>query len=178
MRSFISMDIPEKLKKDIRKIQNELEKKNLFQGKFTESENLHLTLKFLGEIEDRERKEIENRLELLELKKFKTKFGKIGVFSERFIKIIWIELVGKKVFELQNKIDEKLEGLFQKEQRFMSHLTIARVKKVKDKNLLLKCLNEMTVPEKEFSVSEIKLKKSTLREKGPVYEDILVKKLG
>ncbi|RLG16235.1 RNA 2',3'-cyclic phosphodiesterase, partial [Candidatus Pacearchaeota archaeon] len=43
MRTFISIDIPEKVRKEIIKIQNELSD---FKGKKTEPENLHLTLKF------------------------------------------------------------------------------------------------------------------------------------
>ncbi len=45
MRCFISIDLPEKIIQEIKKIQEELPE---FIGKKTETENLHLTLKFLG----------------------------------------------------------------------------------------------------------------------------------
>ena len=47
MRTFIAVDIPENVKEEIIKIQDKLPE---FVGKLTELENLHLTLKFLGEI--------------------------------------------------------------------------------------------------------------------------------
>ena len=49
MRTFIAIDIPDSIKNEIIKIQNSLPE---FIGKKTEKENLHLTLKFLGEIDE------------------------------------------------------------------------------------------------------------------------------
>ena len=47
MRAFVAISIPEEIKNRISEIQNQIPK---FNGKLTEKENLHLTLKFLGEI--------------------------------------------------------------------------------------------------------------------------------
>ena len=173
IRCFISINLPEKLKEEIIKIQQELEEKNLFFGKFTEPENLHLTLKFLGEISEERVEEVKRELKELKFGKFKAGFGRLGVFSERFIRIIWIEILGKQVFDLQSEIDGKMKEIgFKKEERFMSHLTIARVKKVEDRERLLKELREIgiTLEKKDFIVDKFFLMKSTLREKGPFYE--------
>jgi len=45
-------------------------------------------------------------------------------------RIAWIKVEGVGIWELQKRIDEALEDLFKKEERFMSHLTIARIKYV------------------------------------------------
>lgn len=169
MRSFIAIDIPEEIKSEIVKIQKKLSESGLFSGKLTERENLHLTLKFLGELSEKEIEEVKSGLKNIKLEKFKASFGKLGVFSESFIRIIWIEL--ENCGKLQGEIDKKLEGLFAKENRFMSHLTIARVKKVEDRKKLIDEIEKIKI-NKEFDVSEFKLKKSTLTEKGPIYEDI------
>ena len=50
MRCFIGIDLPIVAVKEIQRIQKKLEPK--FTGRLTSSENLHLTLKFLGEIKD------------------------------------------------------------------------------------------------------------------------------
>ena len=50
MRCFIGIDLPIAVIKEIKKIQIKLEPN--FTGRLTSSENLHLTLKFLGEIEE------------------------------------------------------------------------------------------------------------------------------
>ena len=53
IRCFIALDIPDNIIEEIRKIQEQLKKENLFSGKYTDLNNVHLTLKFLGEINER-----------------------------------------------------------------------------------------------------------------------------
>jgi 2'-5' RNA ligase len=167
MRTFISIDIPEMIRGEIKKIRDELPE---FYGKKTESENLHLTLKFLGEIDEEKIGEVKEKLRQIQFDKFDSKIDSIGVFSERFVRIIWLHLTNCE--ELQKKIDESLKDLFKEEQRFMSHLTIARVKSIKDKKEFLEELKKIKISGISFTVKKFKLKKSVLTEKGPVYEDL------
>jgi len=62
--------------------------------------------------------------------------------------------------------------LFEPEVRFMSHLTIARVKKISNKKDFIQKLSIIKIPKKRFEVKKFKLKKSNLTREGPVYEDI------
>lgn len=174
MRVFISIDVPEKIKEEIKKIQNQLPD---FKGKFTELENLHLTLKFLGNINEEKLEEIKKKLEEINFDSFDTKVDSIGVFDNRNSNsysrkiIVWLHLTNCE--ELQEKIDEKLSEIgFEKEKRFMSHLTIARIKYIKDKERFLEKLKEIEIPKRDFKVDNFRLKKSTLTKKGPVYETI------
>jgi len=167
MRAFIAIDISEQVKEEIKKIQALLPE---FFGKKTELENLHLTLKFLGEVEEAKIKEVREKLREVKLQKFEAVIDKIGVFSEKFIRIIWIHM--SHCDKLQKLVDEKLEGLFGKEKRFMSHLTIARVKSLKNKKEFLKSISGMKIKPSKFVVEKFKIKKSTLTEKGPIYETI------
>jgi len=167
MRSFIAIEIPENIKKEIVKIQKELPE---FRGKKTEFENLHLTLKFLGEIDEEKIEDIKKRLKKVKINSFEAEIDSIGIFSEKFIRIIWLHI--KNCDELQKEIDEKLEGLFEKEKRFMGHLTIARVKSVRDKREFLEKINKIKIPNMKFKVEKFNLKKSILTEEKPIYEDI------
>ncbi len=167
MRCFISIDIPEDIKKEIEKIQNRLPE---FNGKRTELDNLHLTLKFLGEVNEDKINEIKKRLGEIKLGKFETQIDKLGVFSEKFIRIIWLHLTNCS--EIQQIVDDKLKDLFEMENRFMSHLTIARIKKIKNKELFLEELKSIKIPEIKFKVENFKLKKSVLTSKGPEYETL------
>ena len=55
----------------------------------------------------------------------------------------------------------------------MSHLTIARVKKIKNRKSFLEGLKKIKIPPRlNFSVKSFKLKKSELKPEGPVYETI------
>lgn len=166
MRTFIAIEIPEEIKKEIVKIQEKLPD---FIGKKTEIENLHLTMKFLGEVDEKKIEEVKERLMEIKLNSFETEINLIGVFSGR---IIWIGM--KNCDELQREIDEKLSGLFEKEDRFMGHLTIARVKSIKNKKEFLDKINRVVLPKMKFEVKNFNLKKSILTEKMPIYEDIEV----
>ena len=98
-------------------------------------------------------------------------------FTSGIIKIIWIKLKGK-IFGLQKEIDEALDGLFEKEERFMSHITIARVKNIADKKKLIEYLENINPSKISFKVEKFYLKKSELTSEGPVYEDAAEFNLG
>jgi len=167
MRTFIAIDIPEPVKEQIVEIQNSLPE---FKGKRTEFENLHLTLKFLGEVDENKIEEIEEKLREIKLKQFGAEIDSMDVFSEKFIKIVWLHIKGCD--EFQREVDEKLSGLFEKEKRFMSHLTIARIKSVRDKRKFLEEIRKIKLPEMKFIVENFKLKKSILTEEKPIYENL------
>ena len=173
IRCFVAVDLPREAISQIKEIQKKIKKHNLFIGKFTESENLHLTLKFLGEIEEDKIEKVKEKLEEIQFEEFDAKLGEIGIFSKKFIKIIWIKLDGKKILDLQKQMDDALKDLFVPEARFMSHVTIARVKNVKDRNALIEYIKRIKSKSAEFKIEEFFLKKSTLMPEGPIYEDIL-----
>ncbi len=167
MRTFIAIDIPEEIKKEIVKVQEQLPE---FKGKLTERENLHLTLKFLGEVDEKKAEEIKLRLREIKSKKIESEIDSIGIFSEEFIKIIWLHMANCE--KLQKEIDNGLKELFEKEKRFMGHLTIARVKKIKDKKKFISELNKIKIPSMKFTINNFELKKSVLTEKGSIYETL------
>ncbi len=169
-RCFVAIDFPDEIVKEIARVQGVLGKV-VFQGKMTEVENLHLTLKFLGEISEEKVKEVREKLREIKFEEFSAKLMCAGTFSIRGNpRIAWIKVGGQGVFELQKEIDEKLSEIgFKKEERFMSHLTIARVKYVKDKKGFVEYVSGIGVKEIEFKVGWFKLMKSELKPAGPVY---------
>ena len=62
MRCFIDIEISDHIKSKIFHEFENLQTKNLFSGKFVEKENLHLTLKFLGDLTNEGLEKIKNRL--------------------------------------------------------------------------------------------------------------------
>lgn len=173
IRCFISIDFPDDVIKEVARVQEELEKVK-FMGKLTELENLHLTLKFLGEIPIEKVEEVRTKLREIEFKEFECKLGETGVFSIRGNpKIAWIKVEGEGVWELQKKIDERMnEQGFKREERFMSHLTIARIKHVKEKTVFVDRVKNLGIKSLQFKVDKFKLMKSELRMLGPVYSQI------
>jgi len=175
-RAFICIEFPDEVIKEVARVQ-ELAGKIKFTGKMTELENLHLTLKFLGEIDDSMLEEVRKKLNEIKFDVFEAKLGKIGIFHLKGKpRIVWIKVEGKEIYELQKKIDDALKDLFKKEERFMSHLTIARIKYVRDKSGFDEKISKIAVDKIKFKIKEFKLKSSELKSIGPIYRDLEVYK--
>lgn len=173
LRIFIGIKIPETAILETLEIQTLLDRKGLFQGKWTKKENLHLTLKFLGEINKDQLNDVNKSLSSIEISPFEAALGKVGVFcSSKTIRIIWIHILGDEVLKLQKSIDIVLSNQFPPENRFMSHLTIARVKKVFDNQKLIKEVNEIQTKARPFIIDEFKLIQSDLLPSGPIYKTL------
>jgi len=176
MRIFLAIDIPEKIRKEIFSLGlSFLDKNENINAKPVEEKNLHLTLKFLGEVPDKEIDKIKETLKKIKAKSFNASLGTLGLFpSESFVRVVWISLEPAKVLnELHLDIDSILEKKgFKQEKNFKSHITIARVKRIKNKEELIKKLKSIKIKPSDFKISSFTLKKSILTSEGPVYENI------
>lgn len=170
IRCFVALELSKEAKDEMEKIQKQIEKSDLLEAKFTKRDLAHLTLKFLGEIEKEKIEEVKKKLQEIKFPAFEAELGEIGIFAKKFIKIIWVKL--ENCDKLQKEIDKALKELFEQEHRFMSHTTIARVKKVGDKRALLEYIKNIKTKKIKFKVEEFFLKKSTLKPEGPVYENL------
>ena len=169
MRLFIAIDL------DNEDYFKEIQKQISSEGKINLTKTYHLTLKFLGEVDDAKVQKIKQTLNNLKFDSFKIKTTKIGVFpNENFIKVVWVGLEPEnKIIELKEQIDIVLESIFRKDKDFKPHITLARVKFVKDKLKFAENLKKIEFEEKEFEIKNVKLIKSTLTPEGPVYEEIV-----
>jgi 2'-5' RNA ligase len=172
IRCFICLELSREAIDYLDELQGIIKKKNILQGNYTEPENLHLTLKFLGEIEETKIEEVKKKLAEIKIKRFSVKLGSFGLFSKKSFRILWIKLLSEGIYELQKEIDNKLEGLFEKEEKFMAHTTIVRIKKVFDRNIFLDYVKNIKTKKIDFQVCDFVLKKSELKEDGPNYSNI------
>ncbi len=171
MRLFIAIDFEEL--KDI--LDNTKNKIDNSMGKINKVDTYHLTLKFLEDIPDDDVKIIKNKLSKIEFDKFPLRLDKIGTFPNKdYIKVIWAGVKPwDKVKELQSKIEESFVKFdFKKDFEFHPHITLARVKFVRDKDRFIKMLEDISIEEKEIVIKDFRLVKSRLTSNGPVYEDI------
>lgn len=174
MRAFIGIPIPEALIKKISQIQREFKD---FDIKFVEPENLHFNLRFLGETE--KIPEIKAILKDIstEFKSFEIKVSGLGVFpSKNYIRVVWIGVKDgyQDIVSLAKRINEKLAEIgFKKETRFEPHLTLGRARTGRNKQGLLKKINELETTEiGSMAVNNIVLFQSQLSPKGPTYKEI------
>jgi len=180
-RGFIAIDI--NVTPNILKFLKDITNSNA-DVKLVEPQNIHITLKFLGEVEEVNIDDIEQIIKdsVKEIEPFTIKLSGTGVFpNQNYIRVIWIGIKDAEIIEtISRSIDERLSQLgFKREKRgFSAHLTIGRVKTAKNKQLLLKAIEDYK--DSEFSTQEInsiKLKKSDLTPKGPIYTTLREVKL-
>jgi RNA 2',3'-cyclic 3'-phosphodiesterase len=137
----------------------------------------HLTLKFLGKVSEDKASIIKEKLKQVKFNPFSLTLDKIGVFpNENFIRVIWVSIKqSDEVIQLQKDIESALEEFkLKKDFEFQPHITLARVKTIDNKEEFIKNIKKIKVEEKTIEIKDFKLIKSTLTQKGPVYEDVAV----
>lgn len=151
--------------------------------KLVEPENIHLTVKFLGDLEEPQIQEVSRVIEEISFDPFKFTVQGVGVFPNiRRPATIWAgitegisELV--EVFGLVNEGLDKL-GFERDRRRFQPHLTIARVRGGENRDKLVERLLE--VEDYMFGsvkVDRVTLKKSVLTRSGPIYSTLTESRL-
>ena len=168
MRAFIAIEVP--FNRGIEEVQREIKGK----VKKVERENMHITLKFLGEVDERTIERVKEVVEECKEERFSFTLKGIGFFpNDRYVRVIWIGVENYEPIERMARcIDEKLAKMgFKREKSYVPHLTIARAKGPVDTKALGKF---STVNFGTVDVKEVKIKKSTLTPQGPIYEDIAI----
>jgi len=144
--------------------------------KRVEPENMHLTLKFLGEIDPGRVPEITEALgtAVAGHGPFRIKFRGMGAFpNENYIKVVWVGIDCIELEPLAGDVIESLTGHGFDRSKFSPHLTMARVKSPKPRERILAMLGDNR--DRDFGwqdVDSIFLMKSTLTPSGPIYEEI------
>jgi len=168
MRLFVAVDIDENLKPKILKLQ---EKFRLRGVKLVEPENLHFTLKFLGEQPEKNIYEIKHILEKISsMQSFEIKIAGVGAFpSEKFIRVLWLGSSGLEL--LMKKVQDSLSAVRKDEYEPQPHLTLARVSSHSNEiQNMLQSVKDVEIG--TMKVNSFSLKSSSLTGKGPVYSDV------
>ncbi|MFC1748868.1 RNA 2',3'-cyclic phosphodiesterase [Pseudomonadota bacterium] len=175
-RGFIAVELP--VTEEILSIGNDISHSDA-QVKLVQPENIHITLKFLGQTPTQQIENIETIMKqsITDIQPHTINLIGTGVFpNERYIKVIWIGIKqGEQLATIASSLNNQLSALgFKKEKRsFSPHLTIGRMKTAKGKEHILSIIEKYKETIfAEVNVQEIILKKSTLTPKGPIYETI------
>lgn len=179
VRAFLAIDLCDDLKPKINKIIREFKSVDA-KIKYVELTNLHLTLKFFGDIDTDGLELINNAISnvVSEFRPFKIKISGCGAFpNNNHIKVIWIGIEEDALLKnLHDALDKEFAKLgFQKDKKFSTHLTIGRMKSSKNKNKVKSIIEKYGDFEiGEMEVTHISFKKSTLTPSGPIYEDMKI----
>jgi 2'-5' RNA ligase len=180
IRSFVAIELPENIKSSLEELENKLKSACPHGIKWVNPRNIHLTLKFLGNIENAQIFPIGGAIQLSvhEIQPFELNISKLGVFPNiNKIEVIWIGLNGDldKLLLVQKKLESCLVPLgFPAERRaFAAHLTLGRVSEFtnnQDRQLIADCITKTIDYNKAgFKVDSISLMKSQLERTGAIY---------
>lgn len=179
IRTFIAVTVPADVQRQIADLQSKLKTAG---GKVSwpKPENIHLTLKFLGDTDERRLDEIASGLTgaAASVRPFMLQICGVGAFPNlKYPRVIWVGAAseGNQLSLLVHNIEERMSAVgFPKERRpFSAHLTLGRVK---DVHGIQPTIEKMQQYEKfdggSFEVDIIHLIKSELHPAGSIYTSL------
>lgn len=180
MRAFIAIELPPQIKESLGRLQEQL-KLSGADVKWVNPQNIHLTLKFLGERDDKKIAAIKDILE--EAVKNKTAFeagiGSLGAFPKTDApRVIWVG-IGKgeeQIKEIAEELDTLISrtGIPKVDRAYAAHITLGRTRSGRNQEGLARQIKELAqsiaAGNLEFAVAGLTLFESTLTPSGPVYK--------
>ena len=180
MRLFISIQLNDKMKHALRRIQHAMQSQGV-QGNFTREENLHLTLAFIGEYPDPE--DVLDVMEQIEFEPFDIRLDGVGSFGS-----LWwagIDSVGEDEFDgsdaLRNLAKHLRRGLADAgipfdRKKFSPHITLVRKPQMRNghggRNLAIPEAVLEDLPMAEMLVEHVSLMRSERGKHGMIYTEL------
>lgn len=179
MRVFIAIELESSIKEKIARIQTRL---RVIQDKikWVESSSVHLTLKFLGEIEEEKLEKVHQITRELgeRVSPFKIEVKGMGVFPGfSSPRVIWIGArdTSGELEKLAAWLEEALarEGFVREKRKWKAHLTLGRVKSLKERERLRELIQkEMETDAGKMEVKDITVMRSQLTPKGSTHTSL------
>jgi RNA 2',3'-cyclic 3'-phosphodiesterase len=174
IRTFIALELDPGFTEKIRELQDRFSD---FDLKFVDPELVHITLKFLGDVDESTIPALSAALDSITCEPFEARVGGLGFFPKPANpKVLWLGAAGN-FRALHDDVENLLKPFkFEKDIReFTAHATLARVKFLnKDQKIaFINTLKELKDVELgSMWVDKVVLKKSTLTSEGPIYETL------
>ena len=180
IRCFVAIEIPDYLKSKIDQYTNSL-KQVAPKIKWIKARNLHITLKFLGEIPHTMVQQVQNELFGITkiVQSFEMSIQGAGFFPNQYKpRVIWLGIQNDEnhsIFKLHEWVDKKLEplGFVREKRRFSPHLTLGRIKFPGNYSELADFINQNEFQPSVFKINEVVLMKSVLKPTGAEYSKII-----
>ncbi|MBK7996237.1 MAG: RNA 2',3'-cyclic phosphodiesterase [Blastocatellia bacterium] len=183
IRTFICIELPNNLKTQLEKVTEELKKQSKAKISWVKASNLHLTLRFLGDVTKDQVSTIKSCVEQASqnTNSFAITASGLGTFpNTKRPRVFWIGIndTSKSLLSLQKHIEQELvkAGFGRSDYPFSPHLTLGRVKEGNAQELAEK-LSTMKFDPINFDVSELIVMRSDLRAGGSLYTRLATIKL-
>jgi RNA 2',3'-cyclic 3'-phosphodiesterase len=178
LRTFIAVELDKENREALERIEDDLKRLDA-DVKWVDPQNIHLTLKFLGEIPPKKVRQVQETLpELLKaFSLFEITIATLGAFPKpERPRIIWVGVTqnAHELTRLAHQVEEGLCALsFPKEEKaFSPHATIGRVRSPKNQAQLAEGIKNYSFAPLTQKISKVILFKSTLTPQGPIYQPL------
>ncbi len=185
IRSFVALELSETLKDGILSLIDELRGAGV-RASWSRAATLHLTLKFLGDVEEALLPDLVTALEAAaaEVPPFTFDTTSMGAFpSPARPRVVWLGVESEdRLYDLQEAVERELTplGFPREKRRFHPHITLGRIRDAgalpRDVDLPA-LIAELPVPHGRTTVNEFELIRSTLSPRGARHETLEVIRL-
>jgi 2'-5' RNA ligase len=177
VRAFIAVEVPLSQLKGIEEVILSLT--SIPGLKCVERKNIHITIRFLGDVSEPLLSAIESSISesLQGISDFQIQVSGLGAFpSDRDIRVVWAKAVSQQLEDIATKINVSIDKLgIKADKPFTPHITLARLKMRQFERACKEVISKYKASEfGSYSASSVKLKKSTLTPEGPIYDDLRV----
>ncbi len=198
MRAFIAVELPAEIRCVLAHLQSQLAAARA-DVKWTEEDNLHITMRFLGEITEGQRQRLEALLREIaaQTNTIPIALTNVGAFpSMTSPRVLWVGIGEGSSFALRaserplrsvrgagqealTNIAEEIErgvvslGFEKEDHPFSAHVTLGRVRSPKNRAALVAVMRELAwTPPQPFAITCLTLFQSTLTSSGPIYASL------
>lgn len=181
LRLFVAIELGERALQALGTLQTQLRQNGLVARdlRWVRPEGVHLTLRFLGEVDARRLADIESALAqaVRGVSPHRLTLGRLGTFGSKGApRVLWVDLQGdlETLRALQERVEDQIGplGFPREDRRFSPHLTLARVRLESARSVaesLAQAIACVPVPEAEIDSREVSLMRSRLGKGGTVY---------
>jgi 2'-5' RNA ligase len=188
IRTFIAIDLPAPIQKELEGVINQLKGPHTSAIRWVSTNNIHVTLKFLGDISSSSLETLTKAIkaEASRFQPFEVKVADLGAFPNiRRPRVVWVGLHAPPALEaLQRGIESETRkiGYSPEERPFTPHLTLGRVAH----NASLEAIHQISIAISNIEVGElgvfwvdsIRIYRSDLRPTGSIYTPLVTSPLG
>jgi RNA 2',3'-cyclic 3'-phosphodiesterase len=167
MRLFVALAIPDVVAQDLFLIQA-----GVPGAKWQTREQLHLTLRFIGEVDGRKANDIDDAISTISAPKFTLALKGVGEFGGKAPHALWAGVSDPQaVGHLNRKIENALQriGLEAEERKFTPHVTLARLRASPPGRVIDWLSDHGLYAGPQFEVNSYSLYSSTLTPNGSIY---------
>jgi len=178
IRTFIAIELPVEVKQVVRQIQDQLGE-SVKGVRWVKQENIHLSIKFLGNVEENKIKDIATAVKnaVKDSSVMTLKMGHLGIFpNEKRPRILWLGIEGdvREFMSMSKNCELELTKLgFEKDAREkIPHITVGRIRSSKKQKGLVNIIKDIPIKSVKFKTDTLKLMRSELNQNGAIYTNL------